>query len=227
MTSKKPLKKSKKKADPLTIAPGQKVVKLPQPAFNKGGSVVAALKNRKTSREIGSRKISLNLLSGILWAANGINRPKGPFGEPGRTAASASNSQEIDIFVAMEEGTYLFDVKANTLILVSPKDLRNLAISAGQAPAGAKAPMRLIYVVDIEKFSKAGYQEPGLYDPEIQKSYYFVDTGLIAANIYLFCASHNLATWFHNCNKSEISNELSLRPFQRPLFGQTIGYKNR
>jgi hypothetical protein len=224
MNIKKPLKISKKKAGPQTIAPGQKVVKLPQPAFNKGGSVVAALKNRKTSREIGSRKLSLNLLSGILWAANGINRPKGPFGEVGRTAASASNSQEIDIYAAMEEGTYLFDPKANTLILVSEKDLRNLAISAGQAPAGSNAPVRLIYVVDIEKFSKAGYQEPGLYDPEIQKSYYFVDTGLIASNVYLFCASQGLATWFHNCNKPSISNELNLRPFQRPLFGQTIGF---
>ena len=60
--------------------------------------------------------------------------------------------------------------------------------------------------------------------PEIQKSYYFVDTGLIAQNVYLASSSLGLASWFHNCNKAEIAKELKLKPHQRPLFGQTIGY---
>ena len=104
-------------------------------------------------------------------------------------------------------------------------DLRPLAIGPGQANFVAKAPVQLIYVVDVKKLANTlGYQEPGLQDPEIQKSYYFVDTGLIAGNVYLFAASQGLASWFHNCNKSNLAEKLKLRDGQRVLFGQTVGY---
>ena len=86
------------------------------------------------------------------------------------------------------------------------------------------APIRFIYVADLEKFKHAGYQEPGLYNPEIRKSYYYVDTGLIAENVYLAAAALGLAAWFHNCNKAELKKILYLTPNQRALFGQTIGY---
>jgi nitroreductase len=78
--------------------------------------------------------------------------------------------------------------------------------------------------VDIDRFKNAGFQEPGLYNTEIQKSYYFVDTGLIAQNVYLAASSLGLATWFHNCNKAELTKVLKLKANQRALFGQTIGY---
>ena len=90
--------------------------------------------------------------------------------------------------------------------------------------AGANAPVRFIYVVNIDRFKHAGFQEPGLYDPEIQKSYYFVDTGLIAQNVYLAASALGLVSWFHNCNKSELAKTLKLNPHQRALFGHTIGY---
>ena len=74
-------------------------------------------------------------------------------------------------------------------------------------------------------FSKtSGYQEPGLQNSEIQKSYYYVDTGLIAGNVYLFAASQGLASWFHNCNKPGLTAKLNLRADQRVLFGHTVGY---
>jgi nitroreductase len=92
--------------------------------------------------------------------------------------------------------------------------------------AGANAPVRLIYVVDIDRFKNAGFQEPGLYNAEIQKSYYFVDTGLIAQNVYIAASSLGLASWFHNCNKDELVKVLRLKPRQRALFGQTIGYSD-
>ena len=84
--------------------------------------------------------------------------------------------------------------------------------------------MSLIFVADIAKFGKARLQEPGLRDPEIQKSYYNVATGLIAGNVYLFAASQGLAAWFHNCNKAALAEELKLRPEQRVLYAQTVGY---
>jgi hypothetical protein len=104
-------------------------------------------------------------------------------------------------------------------------DLRTHAIGQGQAEAGAEAPVRLIYVADIDKLVyTSGYQEPSLRDPDVQRSYYYVDTGLIAANVCLFAASTGLAAWFHNCDKAQLSLKLNLRKDQRALFGQTVGY---
>ena len=199
-------------------------IKLPEPVFDGCGTVFEALKMRRTSRSISDKKISLQILSDILWAAQGVNRVHGPFGGPGRTAGSASNSQEICVYVAKEEGTYLYEPDSHKMTPVAAGDIRALAIGAGQRKFGANAPVRFIYVVDIDRFKSAGFQEPGLYDPEIQKSYYFVDTGLIAQNVYLAASSLGLASWFHNCNKAELAKELRLKPQQRALFGQTIGY---
>lgn len=201
-----------------------KPIALPDPVFDRCLTVFEALKHRRTSRDIGGQKISLQILSDILWAAQGVNRLKGPFGGPGRTAGSASNSQEISIYVAMEEGTYLYEPESLRLSPVASADTRALAIGPGQQKAGANAPVRLVYVVDIDKFKKAGFDEPGLHDPEIQKSYYFVDTGLIAQNVYLASAALGLASWFHNCDKAGFAKALKLKPHQRSLFGQTIGY---
>ena len=84
--------------------------------------------------------------------------------------------------------------------------------------------MNLIFVADIAKYSKAPLQEPRMKDPEFQKLYYGVATGLIAGNVYLFAASQGLAAWFHNCNREGLATELKLRPDQRVLFAQTVGY---
>ena len=201
-----------------------KSISLPEPVFDRCETVFEALKMRRTSRAIRDKSISLQILSEILWAAQGVNRLNGPFGGPGRTAGSASNSQEILVYVALEEGIYLYEPETQLLTPVAAGDSRALAIGAGQGSAGANAPVRLIYVVDIDRFKGAGFQEPGLYNVEIQKSYYFVDTGLIAQNVYLATASLGLASWFHNCNKSALKKELGLKSHQHALFGQTIGY---
>jgi nitroreductase len=199
-------------------------ITLPEPVFDRCATVFEALKLRRTSRSISDRKISLQVLSDILWAAQGVNRVHGPFGGPGRTAGSASNAQEICVYVAKEEGTYLYEPDSHKMIPVAAGDSRALAIGSGQRRTSANAPVRFIYVVDIDRFRNAGYQEPGLYDDEIQKSYYFVDTGLIAQNVYLATSSLGLASWFHNCNKAKLAKKLRLKPHQRALFGQTIGY---
>lgn len=203
-------------------------ITLPRPTLGRDTSVQRALKQRKTIREIGDKPLSAQALSNLLWAACGVNRTIGPFGIPGRTAASASNSQEIDLYVALQEGIYLFNAVHHRLDPVVAGDLRALAISHGQANFAAKAPVRLIYIADVNKLANtSGYQEPGLRDPEIQKSYYYADTGLIAGNVYLFAASQGLASWFHNCNKSGLAAKLNLRADQRILFGQTVGYPEK
>jgi len=219
MTQKRPSKRES------SISRDAQPIELPRPALTSSKSLVAILRLRRTIREISDKKLPFQLLSDLLWAACGVNRKKGPFGIPGRTAASASNSQEIDVYVALQEGTYFYDPLHHRLVPTAVGDLRSLAIGRGQSSSGAKAPVRLIYVADIDKLANtAGYQGPGLRDPDVQRSYYFVDTGLIAANVYLFAASVGLAAWFHNCDRSGLSAKLNLRADQRVLFGQTVGY---
>jgi hypothetical protein len=202
-------------------------ITLPKPSFGRDKPLQSALQERKTVRAIGERKLSMQTLSNLLWSACGVNREKGPFDAPGITAASASNSREIALFVALEEGVYRYEPTPHRLSPVVAGDLRGLAIGRGQQAFGAKTPVRLIYVADIDKFDEAGFQEPGLADPDTQAAYYYVDTGLIAGNVYLFAASQGLAAWFHNCDRAELSERLGLGPAQRPLFGQTIGYQEK
>ena len=205
--------------------PRSTVIQLLRPAKGCSTSVFEALQRRKTTREISPAQLPLQVLSNLLWAAFGVNRKVGPFGLSGRTAASASNSQEIDVYVAIESGVYLYDGVKGQLLRIVPDDLRGGALTPGQHGVEPKAPVQLIYVADIDRFTHTnGYPERGLQDPEIQMSYYCVDTGLIAGNVYLFAAAEGLATWFHNCHKTDLSRRLGLRPEQRVLFAQSVGY---
>jgi hypothetical protein len=121
-------------------------LKLPKPVFAHCSTVFEALKMRRTSRSVSDKKIPLQILSDILWAAQGVNRVHGPFGGPGRTAGPASNSQEICVYVAREEGTYLYEPDSHKLTPVAPGDKRTLAIGPGQRTSGTNAPVCLIYV---------------------------------------------------------------------------------
>jgi hypothetical protein len=195
---------------------------LPKPNQDGGKTVLAALWKRQTIRNISEQRLPLQMLSDLLWAAFGMNRTPEAFGgRVGRTAASASNSQEIDLYVAMPEGVYLYEAVPHRLTPVAAGDFRARSGSRG---SGSRAPVHIFFVVDIAKYSQAPFQEPGLRDPEIQKSYYYVATGLISGNIYLFAASQGLAAHFHNCAKENTAMEFKLRSDQHVLFAQTVGY---
>jgi len=203
-------------------------IQLLMPAKGCSTSVFDALERRKTTREISPTPLPLQELSNLLWAACGVNREIGPFGVPGRTAASASNSQEIDLYVALQSGVYLYDGVNRLLTPIVADDLRGGTLTPGQQGVEAKAPVQLIYVVDVDRFTHTrGFQEPGLQDSEVQRSYYFVDTGLIAGNVYLFAAAEGLAAWFHNCRRTDLARKLGLRPEQRVLFAQSVGYPEK
>jgi len=198
-----------------------KPITLPKPQTEGGKSVLEALQNRRTIRNISPQKLSPQMLSNLLWAAFGVNREKASFQKPGRTAASASNSQEIDLYVAMPEGVYLYEAIPHRLTPVVSGDLR---ARAGRR-AAATAPVNIFYVVDRSRYDMGpGQPDRNIGDPEVQKSYYYVATGLIASNVYLFAASQGLAAWFHNCDKKNTEKELKLKPQQSVLFAQTVGY---
>lgn len=205
------------------VAPEQQLspITLPKPETDGGKSVLAALKERKTTRAISSKELPPQVLSNLLWAAFGVNREKGSFGKAGRTAASASNSQEIDLYVTLADGVYLYEAVAHRLTPIVAGDRRS---KAGRG-AASSAPVNLIYVVDLTRYDTGPTQpDRRIGDPEVQKSYYYTDTGLIAGNVYLFAASQGLAAWFHNCSREDLAKELRLRPEQRVLFAQTVGY---
>jgi len=197
-----------------------KMITLVEPQRDGGKSVLAALWERKTTRDIGTEKLSAQMLSNLLWAAFGINRPNEPYRGPGRTAASASNSQEIDLYVALPKGVYLYEAKEHRLLPVAEGDFRR---RSGRR-AASRAPVNIFYVVDIAKYAKAPFQEPGLKNTDVQKSYYYVATGLIASNVYLFAASQGLASHFHNCDRRNTPKDFKLRPEQHVLFAHTVGF---
>lgn len=206
-------------------ARGASMVSLPPPADDASLSVFAALAERRTTREISAKPLSRQLLANLLWAACGVNREVGPFGLAGRTAASASNSQEVDVYVALKDGAYRYDALEHALSLIVDEDVRQDALTPGQQAATVLAPVQLIYVADVHRLTHtAGFQEPRLHDPEGQKAYYYVDTGLIAGNVYLFAASQGLAAWFHNCDRGDLARRLQLGPEQHALFAQSVGY---
>ena len=199
-------------------------IRLLPPVDPGGKSVYQALLARRTTREFSTTALTLQEISNILWAAKGVNRASTALGLPGLTAASASNSQEVDVYVALLAAVYLFDPLEAMLRLVVEGDHRMLALTPGQQHERPLAPMHLIYVADINKLVHTkGYREPRLQDPECQKGYYFVDTGLIAGNVYLYAASLGLASWFHNCDPS-LKNILQLGKNQRVSFAQSVGH---
>jgi SagB-type dehydrogenase family enzyme len=194
----------------LTFAQELKPIQLLEPQTDSGRPLMQVLKDRSSSREFGSINLPIQVLSDMLWAAFGINRP-----ESGkRTAPSARNRQEIDIYVATKDGLYLYDAKSNMLNPILAGDIRALT---GTQPYVKEAPVNLIYVAD---FSKMGNAE------EIQKIIdASTDTGFISQNVYLYCASEGLATVVRgSIDKPALENAMKLSPNQKVILAQSVGY---
>lgn len=192
----------------LTLAAGCR--SLPQPKTDGGMPLMLALKERQSVREYDTAKpLSPETLSNLLWAADGINRPDGK-----RTAPSAMNSQEVDIYVVLEQGAYRFEPKNHQLDPIAVGDLR---AQTGGEEFVKTAPVNLVYVADLEKLTKA---------PENEKEFYGgVDTGFISQNVYLFCASEGLGTVVRaGFDRAALTQSLKLRPTQKIILVQTVGY---
>ncbi len=190
-----------------TLAQETNPIKLLAPQMDYGMTLMQALKDRKTSREFSAQELPLQMLSNLLWAANGINRPDSGH----KTAPSAMNMQEVDIYVAKADGLYLYDAPANTLKPVLAQDVRGLT---GKQPFVSEAPIDLIYVAD---FSKMKSQDSDFYAA--------ADTGFISENVYLFCASSGLATVVRGLiDKLALSRAMKLSASQKIILAQTVGY---
>jgi SagB-type dehydrogenase family enzyme len=178
--------------------------------------LMQCLSERRTNRSISTRKLPVEVLSSLLWAACGINRP-----DTGkRTAPSAVNWQEIDVYAAMEEGLYLYNARAHTLEPVLKNDLRKNTTTFLQPsrPAVAGAPLQLIYVAN---FAKMGFGA----DEADRIIYSAADTGFIAQNVYLYCASAGLATVVRGMvDRDALSKDMQLSERQKIILVQAVGY---
>lgn len=182
----------------------------PRPRGMARNVLLRALRRRQTPRAFSDRKLPAEALPKLLWAAFGVNRTRGALGGVGRTAASASNSREIDVYVALPDGACRDDAPRHRLELVVPEDLRAFAISRGQAPVdpGAIAPVRPIDVADVDRLVHThDFPEPGLRDPQVQRAYYYVEAARIDANVYRFAAATGPAASLHNCDRARRTDE--------------------
>jgi len=209
--------------NPLVIAPLMLVaacsagelqpVALPAPHTDAGKPLMSALRLRQSGREFSGEKLPLEVLSDLLWAASGVNRP-----ESGkRTAPTASNRQELDVYVATSDGLYLYEAKEHRLQPVLSEDIR--AQTGTQAFAG-QAPVNLVYVADFARMGS---------DPLEDKIFYSAcDTGFVSQNVYLYSASEGLATVVRGgVDRSALAKVMKLRKDQRITLAQSVGYPKK
>ena len=188
-----------------------KPILLPKPQTEIGRPLMQVLKDRSTAREFSSDKLPPQVLSNLLWAAFGINRPD----SGKRTAPSAMNWQETDIYVATADGLFVYDAKSHQLNPVLRDDVR---AQTGVQPFVKDAPLDLVYVADLAKTRASADRD----------LYVAADAGFIAQNVYLFCASEGLAVVVRgSVDRAALSKVMRLRPDQRIALAQTVGYPKK
>lgn len=200
----------------VSIAADLVPVKLPAPDMKGGKPLMQCLNDRKSDRSFGTKKLPAQILSNLLWAACGINRPH----SGKRTAPSAHNWQEIDVYVALEEGFYLYNAKTHALDPVVKSDLRKHTARLPQPSRSSivGAPLQLIYVADYAKM------RTGISD-EDAKFYSATDTAFIGQNVYLYCASEGLTTIIRAYfDGASLTKEMKLRDKQKIILVQAVGY---
>jgi len=188
----------------------QKPIQLSKPQIT-GNPLMQILAKRSSAREFSSAPLPVDILSNMLWAASGINRP-----ETGkRTAPSANNRQEVDVYVATAAGLYLYDAKSNLLKPILPEDIRGMT---GAQAFVKEAAVNLIYVADYSRMN------PSLSD-DVKNTYASAGAGFISENVYLYCASEGLATVVRALiDRPALAKVMKIRPDQKIILAQSVGY---
>jgi len=190
-----------------------KDITLPEPVKTGGMPLMEALNLRQTKRAFSDKELSLQEVSNLLWAAFGINRPE----DGKRTAPSAINAQEIDIYVSLKSGIYVYLPKENILKAVAAGDFRK---NMGRQAFVGEAALVLIYVADYSKMSSR-------LNDERKAFYAATDTGFISQNVYLFAASENMATVVIGAFvDADVRNVIPLEEHQKVVLTQAIGFPN-
>ena len=183
--------------------------KLPEPQLTIGKPLMEVLKARKSSRDFKRESLPVQTMSNLLWAACGINRP-----EAGkRTAPTARNKQEIDVYVATANGVFLYDAKNHSLELILSEDIR---AKCGTQEYVKDVPVNLVFVADYARMTERTEAE--------NQALSWADTGFISQNVYLYCASEGLATVVRALiDRDELAKVMKLRPDQKITLSQSVG----
>jgi nitroreductase len=193
----------------LAAAEESKAITLPPPRKDGGEALFRALNLRRSTRQYSDRKPPPQVLSDLLWAAFGINRPNGD-----RTAPYWRHVMVIDVYAAMEDGVWLYEPKTHTLQPHLSDDIR---AATGLQDFVGTAPLNLVYVAHGERMTDVS--------PEDRRLYASVDTGFIGQNVYLFCASEGLASVFRGAvDYAKLARLMRLPEQQFVTFAQTVGY---
>lgn len=192
------------------LVSAQESLDLPPPRSEGGKPLIEALRLRRSIREYSPRALPAQVLSDLLWAAFGINRPA----SGDRTAPYWRHVMVIDIYAAMADGVWLYEPKAHKLLPHLRGDIR---AETGTQDFVAQAPLNLVYVAHGERMGDISAEDRRLYAS--------VDTGFIGQNVYLFCASEGLATVFRAAlDTAKLANTMELGAGQFVTFAQTVDY---
>lgn len=192
-----------------TVSQRSKAMDLPPPRKSGGMPLISALQARHSTREYSDQPISKQMLSDLLWAAFGINRPSGD-----RTAPYWRHVMVIDLYLALHDGVWFYEPSSHILRLHLPDDIR---AQTGHQDFVAAAALNLIYVAHGERMTDVSSEERRLYAS--------VDSGFIGQNVYLFCSSEGLATVFRGAlDYPKLARALRLPDQQFVTFAQTVGY---
>jgi nitroreductase len=190
------------------------LIPLPKPQLDRGRPMMQVLKDRKSSRVFDSKPLPQQELANILWAAFGVNRPE----KVGRTAPSAMDMQEIDVYAALPDGLFLYEAKTHSLKKILGKDIRELT---GKQPFAKDAPLNVVLVADYSRMAK-------MADSTAKKLYAAADAAYISQNIYFYCASEGLATVVRgSVDRAPLAAAMQLRSDQQVIFAQTVGYPKK
>lgn len=174
-------------------------VVLPPPQMQGGLPLMQALARRQSARTFDTAALPMQTLSDLLWAAAGINRPE----HGGRTAPSAMNGQEVDVYLALPEGLYRYDPLAHALQRVLAADVRR--VTGYQDFVADHARMKLVPAAQRESYASAA-------------------VGAMAQNVYLYCASAGLSTviraWI---DRQALATAMALGTDQQIMLAQTVG----
>jgi nitroreductase len=182
---------------------------LPAPRKDIGRPLMQALQLRRSTRAYSQRPLSAQTLSEVLWAAYGVNRPSGD-----RTAPYWRHIMVIDVYAAMADGVWLYDPQQHAL---RPRLSADIRAQTGLQDFVAAAPLDLVYVVHGERMTDIS--------PEERRLYGSVDAAFAGQNVYLYCASEDLATVFRGAvDYAKLARAMRLADSEFVAFAQTVGY---
>ncbi len=180
---------------------------LPTPQFPSNMPLMQALQERHSTRTFRADELSVSAIAAVLWAGFGANRPDGK-----RTAPSAYNAQDIDIYLATGKGLFRYDAGSHSLAALLPDDLRPFTGTQGFVTA---APANLVYVSDYSRIGASA---------EDCLQWSWAHSGCIAQNVYLACAALGLATVVRSTfDRTALSARMGLNANQHITLAQAVG----